>query len=177
MYTAAMSSQQVMSAVEHIGSVLTAAGLPRLPSRVFACLLLDEDGRMTAAELAAALTVSPAAISGAVRYLASVHMIRREREPGTRRDVFVVLDDAWHDMMLSTAQVHSVIRQALLGGQAAVGGLSTRAGRRVALSASFLDFLIAETDSLRERWETRKVELERELMGAAELPHEASATG
>ena len=43
--------------------------MPRLASRVFARLLADDDGRMTAAELTESLDVSPAAISGAVRYL------------------------------------------------------------------------------------------------------------
>ena len=61
--------------VERLGSVLHAAGLPRLPSRVFAVLMADEDGTMTAAELADALAVSPAAVSGAVRYLQQVRMM------------------------------------------------------------------------------------------------------
>ena len=38
--------------VERMGSALTEAGLARLPSRVFAALLVDDDGRMTSAELA-----------------------------------------------------------------------------------------------------------------------------
>ncbi|WP_278255892.1 hypothetical protein [Nocardioides convexus] len=36
--------------VERLGGALTSAGLARLPSRVFAALLVDDDGRMTAAE-------------------------------------------------------------------------------------------------------------------------------
>jgi DNA-binding transcriptional regulator GbsR (MarR family) len=79
--------------VERFGSALTAAGMARLPGRVFACLLADRDGRMTAAELGVELGVSPASVSGAVRYLQQVHLIHREREPGTRRDVYVVADD------------------------------------------------------------------------------------
>ena len=50
--------------VERMAGALTDAGLPRLPSRVFAALLVDDDGRMTAAELAEALGVSPAGVSG-----------------------------------------------------------------------------------------------------------------
>ena len=53
--------------VERFGSALTAAGMQRLPSRVFAVLLADPDGRMTAAEIGEALSVSPASVSGAVR--------------------------------------------------------------------------------------------------------------
>ena len=83
--------------VERFGSALTEAGMQRLPSRVFAALLADEDGRMTAAEIGEALSVSAASVSGAVRHLQQMRMIHREREPGTRRDVYVVADDAWHE--------------------------------------------------------------------------------
>ena len=54
----------VAAYVERFGDTLTDAGMPRLASRVFACLLADDDGRMTAVELTEALDVSPAAISG-----------------------------------------------------------------------------------------------------------------
>ena len=91
--------------VEHLGGALSDAGIARLPARVFAALLATEDGRMTASELAALLGVSPAGISGAVRYLIQVRMIRRERERGSRRDVFVVLDDAWHDVLMQKDQI------------------------------------------------------------------------
>ena len=46
--------------VERFGSALTEAGMQRLPSRAFAALLGDEDGRMTASELGEALAVSAA---------------------------------------------------------------------------------------------------------------------
>ncbi|MFD1046977.1 CoA-transferase, partial [Kibdelosporangium lantanae] len=39
------------------------------------------------------LQVSPAAISGAVRYLTTVNMISREREPGSRRDSYALNPD------------------------------------------------------------------------------------
>ena len=93
--------------VERMGGALTDAGLPRLPSRVFAALLVDDDGRMTAAELGEALGISPAAVSGAVNYLARLGMIRRERERGSRRDVYVVDEDAWHGTMMREDQAYA----------------------------------------------------------------------
>jgi DNA-binding transcriptional regulator GbsR (MarR family) len=51
--------------VERMGAALTSAGLARLPSRIFAAVLVDEDGRMTAAEIGEALGVSPAAVRAA----------------------------------------------------------------------------------------------------------------
>ena len=49
-----------------------------MPARVFAALLASDSGRLTSAELSALLKVSPAAVSGAVRYLAQVNLVSRE---------------------------------------------------------------------------------------------------
>ena len=57
-------------AVERLGQTLETMGLQRMPARVFAFILADDQSVYTAAELARGLDVSPAAISGAVRYLA-----------------------------------------------------------------------------------------------------------
>src|SRR5262245_14973177 len=73
--------------------LLTEAGLARMPSRVFGALLVTEDGKLTAGEIADALRVSPAAVSGAVRYLLQVGLIARGRLPGERRDHYEVTDD------------------------------------------------------------------------------------
>jgi predicted transcriptional regulator len=154
--------------VERFGSALTAAGMPRLPARVFACLLADDDGRMTAAELGEALEVSAASISGAVRYLQQVHMIHRERERGSRRDVYVVADDAWHDAMINSAQVYGPLRAVLAEGVDLVGGARSDAGARIALSVEFLGFLATEMEGVASRWETH-----RETVLSAQRPRTA----
>ena len=53
--------------VERFALLLTGAGWPRMPARVFACLLADEGDGMTAGDLARRLSVSAAAVSGATR--------------------------------------------------------------------------------------------------------------
>lgn len=141
--------------VEHLGGALAEAGLVRLPARVFAALMATEGGRLTAAELAAHLEVSPAGISGAVRYLTNVRMIRRERERGSRRDVYVVLDDAWHDMLLQTDQIHAPILAALVEARDELGG-TTRAGARMQLSVEFLEFVQREMGDMARRWDEYK---------------------
>lgn len=130
--------------------------MARLPSRVFAHLLADEDGRMTASELAEALGVSAASVSGAVRYLAQVHLIHRERERGSRRDVYVVAEDAWHDAMINGARVYDPIRAALADGVQAVGGAGTVPGERLATSAEFLVFLVEEMKGVARRWDEHR---------------------
>lgn len=149
---------EVSRFVERLGGALTDAGLARLPSRVFAQLMADDDGRMTAAELTAALQVSPAAISGAVRYLQQVRMITREREKGSRRDVFVVMDDAWHDMMINHELAYLPLRDAMAAGIPGVGGPTTAAGARLALSVEFLEFISAEMDGIAARWDAHCAE-------------------
>jgi DNA-binding transcriptional regulator GbsR (MarR family) len=145
--------------VERFGSALTAAGMQRLPSRVFAALLGDEDGRMTAAELGEVLAVSPASVSGAVRHLQQTRLIHREREPGTRRDVYVVADDAWHEALLSSATTYAPLVAALRDGVDEAGGERTPAGNRLALSVAFLEFVTEEMQQLSERWDKRRAEL------------------
>src|SRR5262245_57456603 len=100
-------SRESHAFVERMGGALTQAGLARVPSLVFSALLVDDDGRMTSSELAEALEVSAASVSGAVNYLARLGMIRRERVRGSRKDVYVVDDDAWHGVMLRRDQLYA----------------------------------------------------------------------
>ena len=72
--------------VERFSSVLVAAGIPAMPARVFVALMVTDSGRLTAAELAGMLRVSPAAVSGAVRYLIQLGLVHKERVPGSRRE-------------------------------------------------------------------------------------------
>ena len=53
--------------VERFTSLLVTSGVGRMPARVYSAVLCSDDGRLTAGELAEALQISPAAVSGAVR--------------------------------------------------------------------------------------------------------------
>ena len=79
----AREDEAVRRFIERFALNLTEAGMARMPARVFATVLVAEDGRRTAAELADQLGVSPAAISGAVRYLTQLRLVSRGREPGS----------------------------------------------------------------------------------------------
>jgi DNA-binding transcriptional regulator GbsR (MarR family) len=137
--------------IERFASALIEAGLPRMPARVFVALLAADSGRLTTAELAQVLQISPAAISGAVRYLTQVRMIGREREPGSRRDHFVVWDDNWYESSMRRDQFLSSWAECLREGVDALGAASP-AGLRVAESLAFVEFLHEEMPSMLERW-------------------------
>ena len=106
-------------------------------------------------ELAALLGASPAAISGAVRYLGQVGMISREREPGSRRDVYLVLDDIWYEVSVRQDQVLARWVSAARDGVEVLGP-RTPAGKRVADSLDFFLFLEQEMPALLERWRAHR---------------------
>jgi len=143
-----------------MASALHQAGLARVPSLVFSALLADDDGRMTSAELVDALHVSPASISGAVRYLEQIQMLRRERERGSRRDVYVVEEETWHAALLRRDQVYGPMIAALTEGLTAVPA-RTPAHQRILVTREFMTFINEEMRTLADKWEARR----REVVG------------
>jgi DNA-binding transcriptional ArsR family regulator len=128
---------------------------PPMPARVFVALLVADDGRLSAAELVDLLQISPAAVSGAVRYLAGLGLVHRERVPGSRREYYRMPGDIWHQVMLLRNQV--LIRwSALLKEGIDLVGADTPAGRRMTGHADFIEFLTAEMPAVMARWEAQR---------------------
>lgn len=144
-------TQPLRDFVEHFAAALVVSGLPRMASRVFALLLSREDGSATSAELAAALQASPAAISGAVRYLIQVHLITRAHRPGDRRDVYRLVSDDWYEMLAERVHDLQQLVQLSREGVDAVGA-ETRAGARLEKTAQFVEFWISEMSGVLQRW-------------------------
>jgi DNA-binding transcriptional regulator GbsR (MarR family) len=137
--------------VERFALDLVEAGMARMPARVFAALLADDDGQLTAAELAERLHVSPAAISGAVRYLMQVSMVARGREPGERRDHYRVSSETWYEAVTRRDQILARWMDDLQQGIKAVG-LDTPAGARLEETREFFEFLHDEVPKVMVRW-------------------------
>jgi DNA-binding transcriptional regulator GbsR (MarR family) len=149
-----MENDDVRRFVERFAVLLTEAGMPRMPARVFACVLADDEGRLTARELAARLGVSPAAISGAVRYLVQVGMLEREREPGQRRDHYRLRDDLWYEIYAYRGEMLRRWEQAMVEGAKVLN--SRPAGRRIEETGEFFAFLREELPAMMERWRARR---------------------
>lgn len=132
--------------------VLANAGLPRMPARVFAYVLAEDAERYTAAELASGLRVSPAAISGAVRYLVQVGMLAKEREPGSRSDHYRIFDsDIWGMIVSQQLPLIQTYEDAAIEGVKVLGPDSP-GGRRMRETQEFCAFLRVEQANLIERW-------------------------
>lgn len=151
----ATTSPAVSKFIESYAGALVDAGMPRMPARVFIALLAADDGRLTTAELAELLQISPAAIAGAVRYLTQARMVRREREPGSRRDQFVVWDNDWYEMVLRRDDFLAGWMDILREGVGILGP-DTPAGVRAAESLAFVEFLHEELPEMMERWRVRR---------------------
>ncbi|MEV4020405.1 helix-turn-helix domain-containing protein [Nonomuraea angiospora] len=127
------------------------AGMPRTAARVHHDLMLSEDGRRTAAELARRLNVSPASVSVAVNYLVEQGYARRERDPRRRRDVYVIDNDAWyHSVVISRRQTLETVRATMAAAE--TFGLDSPVGQRLAKTAAFLEHVSLDMIESADRW-------------------------
>ncbi|MFI1565371.1 GbsR/MarR family transcriptional regulator [Streptomyces sp. NPDC020490] len=144
--------------VEHFAAQMVEAGLSRMPARVFAALLASDDGALTSAELGDQLQISPAAVSGAVRYLAQVHMLSREREPGSRRERYRVHSDQWYQALTNRGAIIKRWEDAMREGVTSLGA-ETPAGRRLAETLAFFEFVEQDIAEMMERWRAHREKL------------------
>jgi len=151
----ARDSTAVRQFIQRFASLLADAGMPRMPARIFVALLTADTSRLTAEELAGLLRVSPAAVSGGVRYLIQVGLVSRETEPGSRRHVYVMPDNVWHEVLRVRDGIMMRWADAMRGG-AEVLGAGTPAGTRLAESAMYFEFVSQELPLLVDRWEDYK---------------------
>lgn len=138
--------------IEKFAAVLIAAGFPPMPARVFVALLVTDSGRLTSAELTELLQISPAAVSGAIRYLTGLGLVHKERVPGSRREYYRMPADIWHQVTMMRAQVLTRWTALLKEGIELVGAESP-AGQRMTGHAAYFEFLAAEMPGIFARWE------------------------
>lgn len=163
--------EAVSQFVERFAADMTEAGMQRMGARVFAALLVSDSGRLTAAELAERLRISPAAVSGAVRYLGQLNLIAREREPGSRRDQYRLYNEIWYEAVAHRDQFLRRCQSTLREGEKILGR-DTPAGARVAKTAEFYEFMQVELVHMLARWRAREesARVEEQSAGPAGAP-------
>jgi predicted transcriptional regulator len=148
--------QYLRHVVEQFGRILADWGLPRMAARVLFVLMTADEPSLTASELAERLQVSPAAISGAVRYLTHIRMVARDPVAGSRRDRYRLVDDSWYEVTLEKMTLLTTLADLAREGVVAAGGPQTPAGARLANMRDFYDFVQKELPSLLDRWAEHK---------------------
>ena len=150
-----MTGSGVAEFVEGFALILTRAGMQRMASRVFAALLASESGELTAKQIAEALGVSPAAVSGAVNYLTRTGLAVRARHPGARVDHYRVEDSTWAEAMATESERIDELADWLGQGARAVPAGSD-AEKRLHETRDFFLFIAAEMPKLVERWQASR---------------------
>jgi DNA-binding transcriptional regulator GbsR (MarR family) len=146
-----------VDAAESAAAAITAVGFPRMPARVMMALIAAPADGYTASEIGDRLGVSAAAVSGAVRYLQTLHIIRRMSRPDQRLAHYEIISDAWYGMMASNSPVYD----RLAGYIDEIGAAHTTddASRlRAEEMAEFFRFMALRMPQLIDEWETLRAE-------------------
>jgi len=141
--------------IERFTAILTQAGFPRTPARIFVALLTADSSSMTAAQLAELLQASPASVSGGARYLLQVGLITAEGEPGSRRQHYRMSVHVWQDMVGLRDQQFARWATELADGVQILGPQSP-AGQRMAETVRYFEFMSGELAGLLARWKQQE---------------------
>ena len=141
---------------EHLAALMDVAGFPRMPARLLMALLVSPSGELTADQLSAALNVSSAAVSNAIRYLRSVQLVRVGSLPGTRRRLYS-LPDKWFTLTLTRRSMYAELADLARRRPSSIGP-ETGAGRRIEEAASFYAFLDRRFPELLDEWNAARGE-------------------
>ncbi|MFD4366053.1 GbsR/MarR family transcriptional regulator [Rhodococcus sp. NPDC058521] len=141
--------------VEQLSMVLVSMGFPPMPARVWAAMMSDQSDTITPGELATSLGVSPAAISGAVRYLLQVSLIERVPAPGSRRQHYRVSADMWANAFVKRQSVLVEFSEVASHGVEILGE-NTLAAHRITAIRDFFDYFAGEMPRLLEAWRANR---------------------
>ncbi len=148
--------------VENMARLLADWGFPRMAGRIVFVLMAAEESSLSASELAERLGVSPAAISGAVRYLTHLNMVVRESIPGERRDRYRLVDDSWYEVTVAKMTLIKTLADMADLGAAAAGGPDTLAGARLGGMRDFYQWVQENLPDLLRQWAKEKAQRARE---------------
>ena len=141
--------------IERFTAILTQAGFPRTPARIFVALLTADSSSMTAAELGELLQASPASVSGGARYLLQVGLITAEGEPGSRRQHYRMSVHVWQDIVSLRDRQFTRWAAELEDGTRILGE-SSPAGLRMAETVRYFEFISGEMAGLLARWKQQE---------------------
>jgi DNA-binding transcriptional regulator GbsR (MarR family) len=141
--------------IERASSEMVAQGFPRMPARVLMALTATEDGKATAEELAATLEASPAAISGAVKYLGVVGFVRNTTLPGTRKHVYSLSNTPWYATSFTRTQLYAQIENSM---RTSTDRMPADSGARARIEevADFFSFMQRRLPGLLDDWNAER---------------------
>ena len=151
----ALAEHRAIDAAESAASMIASVGFPRMPGRVLMALIAAPAEGYTAAGLGERLGVSAAAVSGAVRYLQTLQVVRRISRPDQRRDHYVIVPDTWYGLLSSNGPTYERLAQHI----DAIGDANASdpaAHARAAEMSEFFRFMSSRMSQLVREWEEHR---------------------
>jgi hypothetical protein len=152
----ARDEEAVRQYVETMARWLADWGFPRMAARVLMMMMSSDEETFTAADIAERLEISPAAVSGAVRYLMQLELVTREPVRGSRRDRYRIPHDTWYQAAIVKGGLFGQLAKLSAEGAAAAGGTETPAGERLVEMSEFYAYLQEEVGELLDKWRLRR---------------------
>jgi DNA-binding transcriptional regulator GbsR (MarR family) len=144
---------------ERIAMMMADWGFPRMPARVLMAVMTDDAEVLTAGEIGERLGVSPAAVSGAVRYLIHLRMLEKIPLPKSRRDGYRVPEDAWYEGTALKTDIYRTAAQMSAEAAKALGE-DTPAGRRMTVMREYFEFIQDQFPRILQLWKERRAALD-----------------
>jgi DNA-binding transcriptional regulator GbsR (MarR family) len=139
--------------IEDLGLFYENQGLPRIAGRTIGLLILAP-GPLCLEEMAETLHVSRASVSTNARLLERNGTIVQVGKPGDRRDFYEISDSIWEGYIETLDRSLSGLRS-LVARSVRNITVEGPARRRLEEAIEFCDFMLAEHQGMRERWEQR----------------------
>lgn len=147
--------EQSRDFVERFAQALTDMGMPRMSARVLALFVCTDARELSAPDIVERLSVSPAAVSGALRTLVQAGLVAWTPTPGNRRDHYRLQGDAWTGAAAIKQERFTALADLAGQGLAAVPP-DGPAAERLGGMRDFYLFLAAEMPALIDRWNSRR---------------------
>ena len=149
---AAMDTRERLhDTAEKLALTLTQSGLPKTTSRVMTALLYTEQDTMTAAELCTELSISPRAVSAAIKQLTPSGVIERVPAARSRTAHYRFPNGVWANLMTEQNAILAVMLGAAQEGlDAAAEGTPT--AQRLQEMQDFYKYMMLEMSPLVDKW-------------------------
>jgi hypothetical protein len=169
-----MPSDAEITFADHMGRFYAKRyAFPPMVGRLLGYLAVSDPPQQSIGDLAEALLASRSAITGAVNYLETLHLIKRSRAAGERMDRVCIDLTSPHAMGMDISEY---VEQGELSREGLrVLGDAPPERKAVLLEwAAFADFLVEHIARLEQDWKAHRASLVESGQLPAELPHGSS---
>lgn len=161
-----MPTDAEITFADHMGRFYAARyAFPPMVGRLIGYLAVCDPPEQTIAELADALLASRSAITGAVKTLETIHVIRRTRSAGERMDRVRIDMNSPQAMGMDTTEYEELAQLAREGLEVLADASEERRAVLLELTA-FADFLVDQIKKFGQEWDAHRAA----LVAAGELP-------